>query len=123
VDAEFSAILTGAATEAESHVGELFLAPDGHTYTGTFKAANAFDLAAAGLEMEPNGFPDRTVMALTMTRVQLANPPLSWRRAKNPLVRLSSPQQHCLVASVTADDPLFYGLILIHHQTRGPLPL
>jgi hypothetical protein len=116
VDSEFTAILTAAATEAESHVGEQFIGPDGKTYIGTFKAADAFDLAAAGLQMESNGFPDKTIMALTCSKTQFTVPPYSWRRSSTKLVRQSSPIQKFTVASVTADDPLFFGFVLTHNQ-------
>ena len=120
MNAELTSILTSAASLGQSIVGESFIGCDGVTYTGTFRAPNAFDLAAAGLEMQANGFPDKTIVALTATRSQFATPPLSWRRSKVPVVRLSSPAQSGAVASVGTDDPLFYMFILIVHQPLAP---
>lgn len=118
MDSEFQSILTPAATEAEGHVGESFTGPDGAIYIGTFRGAEAFELAAAGLGMDANGYPNKTTLAMTSSKAQYTAPPWSWRQNKTPLIR-SNPFQKCTVAAMTDDDPLFYFFILLHHQPQS----
>lgn len=115
MDAELTAILGTAAAEAAGRLGEVFTGPDSKPYTGVFQAADAFAIAAAGLQMEAAGFPDRTVISMTAARGQFTQPPLAWRGKQ--LVRTAAPPaQTLLVASMTTDDPLFFGFILINFQ-------
>jgi hypothetical protein len=100
----------GAASGAANLIG-----PDGRRYTGVFRSASAFEVAAAGSEMETHGYKDGEVMILTIPQAQFAFIPRNWRRQN--LTRIS-PAQNCRVASITITDSLLYGFVLFYRQ--GP---
>lgn len=120
MNAAVQAELAQASQEAESgRSGESFKGPDGKTYTGTFAALDAFSAAAQGLEMAPNGYPDRTIIMFLCTRSQFGQPPLSWR-SKSVVRTQITPVQTLVIASVTADDPLYFGFVATASQpARG----
>jgi hypothetical protein len=118
-------LLKSAATEAQSLLAQMQgmepasagnVLKDGAYYTCTPRAANAFELAAAGQEMGSHGFNDKSMLILSFTRDQFTGAPLNWRRGK--LTLLQPAAQECTVVSVNTDDPLFYVLPVI---VRGPL--
>ena len=115
MNAAIQAQLTGASQTVESsRSGENFTGPDGNTYQGTFYAPDAFVLASQGLDMAPNGFPDKTVISFTCTRAQFAavpgGIPSAWKGKK--IIRTAiAPVQTVTIAHMTTDDPLYFGFV------------
>jgi len=113
---DFEAILSSAAAEAQSTLGEAFIGPDGKSYTGVFRSASAFELAAIGQEMSGHGFNDKTAMVVAATRTQFTTAPYNWRRKK--LFR-TSPRQECNIVSVNADDRFWYVFPVTFNQPNA----
>lgn len=115
--------IVAAAAEAQSVLGQLtgspapdrpnFTGPDGRAYLGVFRAANAFEAARLGSEMQAHGFTDAAVLVLTATRTQFTTPPLAWRRQ---YLQRTSPAARCLIHSVAVDDPLHFIFVLSTRQ-------
>lgn len=124
-----SSQLQAAATKAQSVVAQMsgmdptaagnFIGPDGQPYTMTFRPADAFEAEAASREMTLHGYTDRSVVMATATRTQFIDAPLNWRR-KTGARQIPAPQQECLIASVSVDDPLFFGFVLLFRQAVSP---
>lgn len=117
--------MANSAREAQDILAQLggaepgennFIGPDGRQYIGVFRAANAFESAAAGSEMESHGFKDAAVMILTATRDQFVNVPRAWRRQY--MNRLAPPQRY-LISSISDTDSLLYAFVLIYRQGKA----
>jgi hypothetical protein len=121
-----SSEITSAATEAQSTLAEIagmasdaagnFVGPDGAHYTMVFRAADAFESAAAAREMSLHGYQDRSVLVGVATRAQFSAAPLDWRR-KHGTRLLPVPAREALIASVADDDPVFYVFVLLLRQS------
>jgi hypothetical protein len=109
--------LQGALAEAQGATpGEPNLTgPDGHRYTGVWRAPNAFEEAGDDSSMSEHGFQDRETLILTITKSQFSTVPLGWRRGH---LTLDDPQGpiSATVATLTTTDPHLYTLILRTRQ-------
>lgn len=109
--------IADAATEASGYLAELggmqstaagnFVGPDGQRYTVVFRAADAFETQALGMEMQSHGFGDKSLVIATATRAQFATAPLGWRRMKGTRL-VPAPAAEVTILSVATDDPYFY---------------
>lgn len=121
---EFSDVVSALAAEAEATLGSLMtsgtstpgkmVGPDGETYSIIPRAANAFEIAAAGLEMQSHGYSDKTLMVFEMTKAQHPEEPFSWRRQK--VTQLTNPPKECTIVSLNTDDPFFYIFVVSYRQ-------
>ena len=126
----YAAIIRSAASEAQGILAQIggtssatepnFIGPDGKEYVMVFRAADAFEQQAAGMEMQAHGFPDKSLIIATATRTQFTAAPLGWRRMRGTRL-LPAPPVETLVLSIALDDPLFYVFHLVVHQPRGGL--
>jgi hypothetical protein len=122
-----AALMQSAATSAQRTLAQLggaaagamnVLGPDGVKYLGVFRAANAFESAAVGAEMQAHGFTDAEVVILSMTRSQFSTVPLAWRRQQ--LSRLDlSPAVVYRIHSVGTADSLHYSFTLLSRQGKA----
>lgn len=92
-----------------------FIGPDGHPYTMTFRAADAFEVQAVSREMTLHGYNDRGVMIATATRSQFTSTPLGWRRLKGSRLH-PAPATEGMIASIGTDDPHHYTFTLLFRQ-------
>ena len=116
--------LSDAASEAQGYLAELqgsapgednFVGPDGKLYILVFRAADAFESQAAGMEMQSHGYGNKSLIIATATRSQFTVAPIGWRGLKG--TRLTpAPSQEVTILSVATDDPLHYVINLIGRQ-------
>lgn len=109
------AVAQGMAADAAGN----FLGPDGQTYTMTFRAADAFESAAASREMTMHGYEDRSVAIATATRAQFAAAPLDWRR-KHGTRLIPAPSADALISSISTDDPHHYAFTMLLRYPVAP---
>ena len=102
MNAELSAELRAAASEAESILGETFLY-NGQRYTGVFGAANISDVLNAS-----GGYTRKAMVQLTATRSQFDSNP----SPKQGITRIS-PRIDYLVDAIDTHDPLHFTFMLV----------
>lgn len=91
-----------------------FVGPDGRTYTLVFRAADAFETQAAGLEMQQHGHGAQSIVIATGTRDQFDAAPLGWRRQKGTM--LVPFRRDALISTIAIDDPYHYTFVMIVRQ-------
>lgn len=121
--------ITSAAAEAQGILAEIggmasgaagnFTGPDGKPYTMVFRAADAFETEAAGLQMASHGYNDQTVVVATATRDQFAAVPIDWR-ARHGTRLVPSPAQDVTISTVATDDPYLFVFTMILKQSTLP---
>lgn len=126
----YAAIIRSAAAEVQGILAQIggtssateanFVGPDGNEYIFVFRAADAFEQQAAGMEMQAHGFPDKSLIIATATRAQFSAAPLGWRRMRGTRL-VPSPAHEVFIMSVATDDPLFYVFNMVAHQPKGAL--
>jgi hypothetical protein len=124
-----SSIISDAATEAQGYLVQIqgmastaagnFVGPDGKTYTMVFRAADAFEQQAAGMEMQSHGFGDKSLVIATATRTQFSVAPLGWRRLSGTRL-IPAPACPVTIISVATDDPNHYVFNCVVRQTVTP---
>ena len=121
--------ITAAATEASGYLAQLggmaataggnFIGPNGLKYTMVFRAADAFESQAAGLEMQAHGFGGKSLVIATATRAQFSVAPLGWRQRKGTRL-VPAPEASVTILSVATDDPNFYVFNCVLQQPATP---
>lgn len=121
--------ITSAATEAAGYLAQLggmsaaaggnFIGPNGQKYTMVFRAADAFETQAAGLEMQAHGFGGKSLVIATATRDQFPVAPLGWRQRKGTRL-IPEPAATVTILSVATDDPTFYVFNCVLQQPATP---